>query len=314
MKKVLITGGLGYIGSKLALELSHYNETESIRIVDNFSHPMAAGIATTLQAQGIEVVREDIRSDEIVKHVRWSEVTYHLAAIVGFPACAKDKDLAISVNVEATKKIVNALDGRRVVYPNTNSGYGTTKGEEACTEESPSKPITLYGMTKVEAEEFIRTNAKDYTIFRLATVYGVSPRPRLDLLVNNFTYKAWKDKYNVIYEGNVMRNYIHISDVVEALGTAGLRINRSQFQNQVFNLGDDNLNCTKLDMARKIQTVVPHEIIEGQVGSDPDKRNYRVSNEKAKKAGFKIDYPFNSGIVELLEQFKILDQPTFGNY
>lgn len=316
MTKILITGGLGYLGSKLASACRH--SFDEIRIVDNFSHQLSHGIAIALQDMGCEIFKEDIRNKEsIQEHVKWSDRVVHLAAIVGFPACQKDPERAISTNLEATKYIVDALDYRQLIFPNTNSGYGTTTGNQECTEDSPMNPITLYGKTKTEAENYIVKNAYNYTVFRLATVYGASLRPRLDLLVNNFAWKAWKDKCNVIYEGHVMRNYIDINTVCQAFyDVMKSKELKDKVKKQIFNLGDDNLNCTKLELANRIAKIIPHEILEGKIGSDPDKRNYRVSNAKANAIGLvqTSEATFDRQIKKLIDQFKILDQPTFGNY
>lgn len=235
-----------------------------------------------------------------------------LAAIVGVPACQRDPWLAKSVNLGAVQ-LLNRLrsNNQLIIFPNTNSGYGTNSGDTYCTEDTPLEPISLYGQAKVQAELELLESANAITL-RLATVFGMSSRMRIDLLVNHFTYAATTDGYIVIFEKDFKRNYVHIRDVadcfVHCIENAGRMIG------QAYNVGLDTANFSKAELALKIKEYVPEFYIHfSEVGSDPDKRNYIVSNQKLREAGFEARHSLDEGIKELLKGYRMMGRGQFKN-
>jgi nucleoside-diphosphate-sugar epimerase len=231
---------------------------------------------------------------------------------VGAPACDRDPWLAESVNLEAVR-LINRLRSPQqlVIYPTTNSGYGTTSGDVFCTEETPLEPISLYGRTKVTAEAELLDSPNSITL-RLATVFGVSLRMRLDLLVNHFTYAAVTDGYIVIFEKDFKRNYVHIRDVAECF--VHCIANSESMVGRPYNVGLDDANFSKEELAMKIKEYVPEFYLSfAQVGSDPDKRNYIVSNERLRQAGFEASHTLDDGIAELLKCYRMLARSPFKN-
>jgi nucleoside-diphosphate-sugar epimerase len=235
-----------------------------------------------------------------------------LAAVVGAPACARDPEYATSLNLGAVKTLAGLVSkDQQVIYPCTNSGYGTKSGDTFCTEETPLEPISLYGSSKVEAEKVL-LDTGNVVAFRLATVFGVSPRPRLDLLVNDFTYKAFKDGYLVLYEAHFQRNFVGIEDVARGMVYALEHYDR--LKGETYNLGLDSANISKMELALKVKDHVPKLYIhEAPVGQDPDKRNYIVSNEKIRKAGFEATMSLDEGITGLLKLYRMLGRGEFAN-
>ncbi len=233
-----------------------------------------------------------------------ADVIIPLAAIVGFPACAADPKLAKEINFDQIVNIVRFAQHKKILYPNTNSGYGIAEGQTECTEESPLTPISVYGQTKCEAENFLQTST-DAIIFRLATVFGVSPRMRTDLLVNDFTYKAITDKYIVVFEKTFKRNFIHIEDVANAF--LFMLENYDTHKNEVFNVGLSDANLSKQELLEKIQTHVPNfAVVYDDYYEDPDKRNYIVSNEKIESTGWKPMYDLDMGIKQLIQAYQMI--------
>ncbi|MET0500399.1 MAG: NAD-dependent epimerase/dehydratase family protein, partial [Candidatus Binatia bacterium] len=241
-----------------------------------------------------------------------ADVLIPLAAIVGAPACDRDPLLSRSVNFDAIG-LLNRLRSRHqlVVYPTTNSGYGTQSGDLFCTEDTPLEPISLYGITKTQAEaELLQT--PNVVTLRLATVFGVSPRMRLDLLVNHFVYASVTDGYIVIFEKDFKRNYIHIQDVADCF--VHCIENAKAMAGRPYNAGLDAANLSKEELALKIKEVVPNFYIHfGQVGSDPDKRNYIVSNQRLREAGFEARRSLDDGIHELLKAYRMMGRARFKN-
>ena len=240
------------------------------------------------------------------------DVVIPLAALVGFPLCDRKPKDAVEINYEANKWIAeNKSKEQRVIYPCTNSGYGTSLDGSPITEEAPLNPISLYGKTKVDAETVYR-NTDNCCTYRLATVYGPSSRPRTDLLVNNFVLKALKERVLVLYECEFMRNYVHIWDICRSFKYAvdwWLT-----FENETFNVGNDEINMNKLQLAEKIAGHLPVEIIKAEFTSDPDKRNYIVSSEKLYETGFGCAYNLDIGIKQLIQMYSMLDNPWYANY
>lgn len=260
-----------------------------------------------------EFVFGDVRDERLVQDLlKQADVLIPLAAIVGAPACDRDPWSAQSINLEAVRSL-NRIRSREqlVVFPTSNSGYGTQSGDIFCTEETPLHPISVYGQTKVQAEAEL-LGSPNVISLRLATVFGISPRLRLDLLVNHFVYAAVTDGYIVIFEKDFKRNYIHIRDVadcfIHCIECAGRMIGRP------YNVGLDKANLSKAELAMKVKEYVPQFYIYfSEVGSDPDKRNYIVSNERLRKTGFEAKRSLDDGIKELLKGYRMLGRAPFKN-
>ena len=262
---------------------------------------------------GFEFVRGDVRDEDLVGGlVKDADVIIPLAAVVGAPACDRDPWLARSVNLEAVQ-MINRLRsaGQLMIYPTTNSGYGTQSGSEFCTEETPLEPISLYGQTKVQAEADVLGKANSITL-RLATVFGTSPRMRLDLLVNDFVYQATNAGYIVIFEKDFKRNYVHIRDVADCFAYS--IENADRMVGRPYNVGLDAANLSKEELGLKILEYVPNLYLHfSEIGSDPDKRNYIVSNQRIREAGFEAQRSLDEGIVELLKGYRMLRRSLLGN-
>lgn len=311
--KVLITGGAGYLGTMLTEMLFSKFRNIEITAIDNFYHSNQLAVLPFLTKERYTFIKSDLLDENNYKSFKEFDVVFHLAALVGFPICEDHKLYAKNINLESVKNVIkNIRPDCLLVYPTTNSGYGSTTGDSVCTEETPLNPISLYGVTKKQAEEYIKENHSNSIRLRLATVFGASYRLRNDLLVNSFVWKAFKDKYNVIYDGKAKRNYIHVRDVCDAMIFS--MMNREKMAGEVFNVGNDTLNMDKLSLANKINKYLPHKIVEGEVGVDPDKRNYIVSSQKIYNLGFSCNYSLDYGINELIKVFKVIDMPIFGNY
>ena len=307
---VLVTGAAGYIGSILCEHL--LDAGYHVTAVDNLMYGQHSLFHLCANPH-FEFVYGDVRDEGLMRRlVKEANVLIPLAAIVGAPACDRDPWLARSVNLEAVR-MLNRLRGpsQLVIFPNTNSGYGTTSGETYCTEESPLEPISLYGQTKVEAEAELLDSTNTITL-RLATVFGMSPRMRLDLLVNHFTYAAVTDGYIVIYEKDFKRNYVHIRDVADCF--VYCIENAEQMVGRPYNLGLDAANLSKGELALKIKEYVPDLYIHfAPIGSDPDKRNYVVSNQRLREAGFEARRSLDEGIQELLKGYRMMGRTPFKN-
>jgi len=308
--KILITGGAGYLGSILTDRL--LNSGYEVTVLDNLMYNQTSLIHYSYN-KNFDFIYGDVRDEDLLKKiVPTFNVIIPLAAIVGFPACDRDKELATQVNYNHVKKICEIIGGTdiRIVYPNTNSGYGIGENGE-CTEESPLNPISHYGVTKVNAEkEVLKIGGIS---IRLATVFGSSPRMRMDLLVNEFVYKALTDKYITIFEKNFTRNYIHIRDVAKTFEY--MIENYDNFSGEVFNVGLSSANLTKQQLVEKIKEFVPNfAITYSDFYEDPDKRDYIVSNKKLEDTGWSPDWSLEDGIVELIKTYTILIQDLSSKY
>lgn len=308
--KILVTGGAGYLGSILVPAL--LNEGYEVEVIDNFMFNQAS-LMDVCSNPKFSVTRGDVRDKELMKKlIKDKDIIIPLAALVGAPLCKRDNVGTRTTNYEAVKLLCEiASKNQKIIFPTTNSGYGTTTGEIYCTEETPLNPISLYGQTKVDAEKVILDREESVT-FRLATVFGASPKMRIDLLVNDFVYRAINDKSLVIFEGHFKRNYIHIKDVANAFLHAIK--NFETMKNEPYNVGLSSANLSKLELAQKIKEYIPSlTIIEAPIGEDPDKRNYIVSNEKIEKTGFMPNFSLDDGIKELIKVYTILNNNRFTN-
>jgi nucleoside-diphosphate-sugar epimerase len=301
--RVLITGGAGYLGSILCEHLLNagYRVTALDSLLygeQNLNHLCANPM--------FDFIRGDARDRAtLAPLVKDADILIPLAAIVGAPACDLDPLMATSVNRDAVSLLCELRSSDQlVIYPTTNSGYGTKTGDVFCTEESSLDPISLYGRTKVEAEEIVLAAGNSITL-RLATVFGMSPRPRLDLLVNHFTYAAFFDGYLVIFEKDFKRNYVHIRDVADCF--IHCIQNPAGMIGRPFNVGLDAANLSKEELAFKIREHIPRFYIHfSEVGSDPDKRNYIVSNQRLREAGFEAKRSLDDGIRELIKGYRLI--------
>jgi len=308
--KILMTGGAGYIGSILVSEL--LKSGHRVTVLDNFMYGQNPLLDCCLD-DNFEVVRGDAREESILKPLlKDADYILPLAALVGAPACERDKIGAVTTNRDAISLLARlASRQQRIIIPTTNSGYGIGQKNNYCTEETPLNPITLYGKTKVEAEKIVLERGNAVTL-RLATVFGMSPRMRVDLLVNNFTYRAVKDRFAVVFQGHFKRNYIHVRDVARAFIHA--MENFDTMKNEAYNVGLSDANISKLELCAKIKEQVADFVyLEAPVGEDPDKRDYIVSNEKIERAGFKPVYSLEMGIKELIKGYRIISDTRYGN-
>jgi len=309
MKTILITGAAGYIGSEL---IAHLIDDYKIIAYDRIMYDKTSLLRYAAH-QNFTFIKADVRDvSALQEHMSQADIIIPLAALVGFPLCDDHPREAEEVNFEANEWIAkNKREDQQVIYPCTNSGYGVSKDGSVCTEESPLNPVSLYGKTKVAAEDVYK-NVENHVTFRLATVYGVSSRMRTDLLVNNFVLKTLREKILVLYECEFMRNYVHIQDVCSAF--TYVINNWEECKNQTYNVGNDELNMNKLQLAEKIQKHLPLEIIQAEFNTDPDTRDYIVSSEKFYSKGFTCKYDLDNGIRELIMAYEIIESPWFANY
>jgi nucleoside-diphosphate-sugar epimerase len=307
---VLITGVAGYLGSVIS---DHFLKAGHRVIgVDNLSFGSAA-LNHLCEQESFEFVREDVRNEQaMARLVKKADVIIPLAAVVGMPACLRDPWLAKSVNLDAIR-LINRLrsPNQLVVYPNTNSGYGIKSGNTFCTEETPLEPISVYGQTKCQAELEL-LGSKNTITLRLATVFGMSPRLRLDLLVNYFVYTAVTDGYLIIFEKDFKRNFVHVRDVADCM--LHCVANSTRMVGRPYNVGLDGANLSKEELAIKVKEFVPNFFVHfSEVGSDPDKRNYIVSNQRLREAGFEAKRSLDMGIQELIKGYRMIGRAPFKN-
>jgi len=308
--RILVTGGAGYLGSILCEHLLAAGHR--VTAVDSLMYQQPS-LLHLCANPAFDFVFGDARDERLMASlIKNADVLIPLACIVGAPACDRDPISARSVNLDAVK-LLNHLRSKEqlVVYPTTNSGYGTKSGDMYCTEETPLEPISLYGQTKVDAEREILDSPNTITL-RLATVFGLSPRMRLDLLVNHFVYAAVTDHYIVIFEKHFKRNYVHIRDVADCF--LHCISHARQMAGRPYNCGLDAANLSKEELALTIKKYVPDFYIHfGEVGQDPDKRNYIVSNQRLREAGFEARRSLDDGIQELIKGYRMLRRMPFKN-
>lgn len=308
--RVLVTGGAGYVGSILCEHLlaGGYGVT----VVDNLMYGQQS-LFHLCGRRGFDFVFGDVRDERVMEPlVKQADVIVPLAAIVGAPACDRDPDMARSVNLDAVR-LVNRLraPSQLVVFPTTNSGYGTKSGDVFCTEDTPLDPISLYGLTKAQAEAELLTAPNTITL-RLATVFGVSPRMRLDLLVNHFVWAAAQDRYLVIFEKDFKRNYVHIRDVADCFVHCIEHV--GEMVGRCYNVGLDSANLSKAELAQAIQRQIPNFYVHfAEIGTDPDKRNYIVSNQRLREAGFEARRSIDEGVAELVTAYRMMSRQPCRN-
>jgi nucleoside-diphosphate-sugar epimerase len=303
LPRVLITGGAGYIGSVLTREL--LERGFGVTVLDNFLYRQTS-LLDCCHHESLRIVRGDCRNErtigELVKDV---DIVIPLAALVGAPLCERDPVGAETINLGAIRMLIAKLSpSQKLLYPVTNSGYGIGERDAVCTEESPLRPISLYGVTKVEAEKAVLDHG-DAITFRFATVFGISPRMRLDLLVNDFVWRAVTDRAVVIFEGHFRRNYIHVRDVVKVY-LHGIE-HYDAMKGRPYNVGLEDANLSKLELCAEIRKVVPQfAFLEAPIGQDVDKRDYIVSNARILSTGYRPDWTLERGIRELVRGFAVL--------
>ena len=308
--RFLITGGAGYIGSILVPAL--LDQGHSVTVMDTFRHGMNT-LGHVCANPRFDVVRADCRDEDKLRGlVAKTDYVIPLAALVGAPLCDQDPIGATTINRDAVIKLLSLLSpDQRVLLPVTNSGYGVGEEGKFCDENSPLRPISLYGRTKVEAEAAVLDSGNAIS-FRLATVFGMAPRMRVDLLVNDFTYRAVRDKAVVVFEGHFKRNYIHIRDVANGFlhGIA----NFDTMKNNAYNMGLSEANLSKLELCAAIQKHIPaFNYLEAAIGEDADKRDYIVSNEKLEATGWRPQYSLDDGIAELIKGYRMVRNEIYSN-
>jgi len=307
---IVVTGGAGYLGSIMVpafLDAGH-----RVTVLDNFmfkQNPLAHVCANP----DFDVVRGDARDEGVIKDlVKDADVVIPLAALVGAPLCNNDEIGTTTINRDAVVMLTKLLSkDQRILMPITNSGYGIGEKGKFCTEETPLRPISLYGTTKVEAEAAVLERGNAIS-FRLATVFGMAPRFRLDLLVNDFVYRAVNDRAVVLFEADFKRNYIHIRDVARAF-IHGLE-NFDAMKDEPYNVGLSDANLSKRELCEKIREHVPNFVfMEAPIGEDPDKRDYIVSNDKIEATGFMPAHSLDDGIAELIKGYRMIRNSLYGN-
>lgn len=307
---VLVTGGAGYIGSVLCKQL--LDRGHRVTVLDNFLYRQNS-LLDCCPFDTFRVVRGDCRDERIVTDLLHdADVIIPLAALVGAPLCNRDRVGAYTINFEAVQMLTKlASQQQQIIFPVTNSGYGIGQPGVPCTEDSPLRPISLYGETKVKAERVVLDRGNAITL-RLATVFGASPRMRMDLLVNDFVWRAVHDRAVVVFEGHCKRNYIHIRDVVKAFLHSMDHF--ENMKNRAYNVGLDDANLSKVELCGEIQRHIPQFVFfEAPIGEDPDKRDYIVSNERILSTGFTPDWSLERGILELSKCYTIVTGTGYGN-
>jgi nucleoside-diphosphate-sugar epimerase len=311
-QRVLVTGGLGYLGSIVCEHLLAAGF--EVTALDNLMYGTGQqGLYHLCASPSFDFIKGDVRDEALMRSaLRGADVVIHLAAIVGASACDRDPALATSVNLDAVR-LLNRLRSPRqlAIFPNTNSGYGVTSGETHCTEDSPLQPISLYGKTKVDAERLL-LDSPNAVALRLATVFGMSPRMRLDLLVNHFVHAAFKDGYIVIFEKDFKRNFVHVRDVADCM--LHVISNASRMAGRPYNLGLDSANLSKEELALGVKEHLPSFYIHfAAIGQDPDKRNYIVSSGRLREMGYEARRSLDDGIRELIKGYRMEGRGLFKN-
>lgn len=307
---ILVTGGAGYIGSVLVpMALA---EGYHVTVVDTFRYQQTP-LLDVCHHPALTILRGDARDRRLITEcLQRADVIFPLACLTGAPLCDQNPDEARGVNLEAIRLLLSLRSpAQRIIFPTTNSGYGIGQEGIHCTEETPLKPISLYGQLKVEAERAVLEAGHSITL-RLATAFGISPRMRMDLLVNDFVYRAVTDGFLVLYQGHFTRNYIHVRDIARAFLRALDRFD--QMQGQAYNVGLSDANLSKQELCEEIKKQLPvFRYHEAGVGQDPDQRNYIVSNEKIERTGFRPVISLQAGIAELIRGYQVVRKHGYAN-
>jgi len=309
-RQILVTGAAGYIGAVLVPRL--LSEGHEVIALDNFMYNQAS-LLDVCYHDKLTIVRGDTRDKNLMTRLmKNADAIFPLACLTGAPLCAKEPQAAQAILLDAIKMILELKSKEQmVIFPTTNSGYGVGEKGKHCTEMTPLRPISLYGKLKVEAENAILDAGNGITL-RLATAFGISPRMRLDLLVNDFTYRAVYDKFVVLFEAHFNRNYIHVRDISKAFIHA--LNNFDKMKNQPYNVGLSDANLTKLQLCQEIKKLVPDfYFVQATIGEDPDKRDYIVSNEKIERTGFRADVSLQKGLQELIKGYQVIKRNQFAN-
>jgi len=308
--QILVTGGAGYLGSTMVPELLAAGH--KVTVLDNFMYDQNS-LAHVCNHPSFEVVRGDVRSEStVLPLLKKADVVIPLAAYVGAPLCARDPVGASTTNHDAIVMMLkHASKHQRILMPTTNSAYGTGDANNFCTEDSPLRPMSLYAVEKVKVEKELMQHP-NATSFRLATVFGMSPRMRIDLLVNDFTYRAVHDRFVVLFEANFKRNYIHVRDIARVF-MHGID-HYEKTNGEIFNVGLSEANVSKKELCQVIQKQLPEfTFVEAPIGKDPDQRNYIVSNAKIEATGYKTQVSLDAGIRELIKGFTMIRNTRYGN-
>ena len=308
--KILVTGGAGYLGSTLVPELLRAGH--EVTVLDNFMYNQNS-LAHICHDTNFKLVRGDVRlKRDLTPLLKEAEIIIPLAALVGAPICDHDPVGAKTINHDSMLELFDLVgDQQCILMPTTNSAYGTGDENNYCTEESELRPISSYAKEKVAVEKALMRR-KNSISFRLATVFGMSPRMRIDLLVNDFTYRATNDRFLILFESHFKRNFIHVRDVTKAFLHS--IENYDKMRGEVFNVGLSEANLSKKELCNAIQKHVPDFIFqEAAIGKDPDQRNYIVSNKKIEGSGFKPDKSLDAGIIELIKGYRMIKNSRYGN-
>ncbi|MBI5140267.1 MAG: NAD(P)-dependent oxidoreductase [Candidatus Vogelbacteria bacterium] len=308
--KILVTGGAGYIGSVMVPML--LKNGHEVTVVDNFMYNQTS-LLDCCNDKNLTIIRGDAHDKNLLSSIlKKVDAVFPLACLTGAPLCQKDPTAAQSVIIDALRLILDLRSNDQfIIFPTTNSGYGIGEKGKHCTEDTPLRPISLYGKLKVEAEKMLLDAGNAITL-RLATAFGISPRMRLDLLVNDFTYRAVYDRFLVLFEAHFDRNYVHVRDIAKAFIHA--LVNFDRMKNEPYNVGLSEANLSKWKLCEEIKKQIPDfYFIEAEVGEDPDKRDYIVSNEKIEKTGFAAGVSLQQGIAELIKGYQVLKRNQFAN-
>jgi nucleoside-diphosphate-sugar epimerase len=307
---ILVTGGAGYLGSIMVPDLLAAGH--QVTVVDNFVYKQSS-LNHLCYHPGFSVIKGDIRVEEtMIPLIKKADVIIPLAALVGAPICKEDPVGATTINHTAILMMLKHLSkNQMILMPTTNSAYGSGNENNFCTEESPLNPVSKYAIDKVEIEKELMQHPGAIS-FRLATVFGMSPRMRIDLLVNDFTYRAVNDRFVVLFESHFKRNYIHVRDVSSAF-RFGID-NHEKMKQQVYNVGLSDANVSKRELCEAIAKQLPGFIfLEASVGKDPDQRNYIVSNKKIEAVGYRPQFSLEMGIEELIKGYTMIRNTKYGN-
>ena len=310
MANILVTGGAGYLGSTMVPAL--LAKGHNVTVIDNFMYGEPS-LNHLCHNPRFNVYKGDIRiKSDVAPLLNQADIIIPLGALVGAPICKQDPIGATTTNVDAIKMMLDVLDkDQLVIMPTTNSAYGSGDENNYCTEESPLNPISKYAVDKVEVEKALMEHG-NFISYRLATVFGMSPRMRIDLLVNDFVYRAFYDGFVVLFESHFKRNYIHVRDVSRAFNHA--INNHDVMKQEIYNVGLSSANVSKRELCEIIKQKVPNfTIMEAEIGVDPDQRNYIVSNDKLESTGYTPKYLLEFGVSELIKGFSMLKNTKYGN-